>query len=244
MQTMSLRFEQLVNAAPSVNQEKTQGFVSASQNDSSFKVAFERAQKELDSEKATTTTDGNVSVSKKNETSQETKDDISEKDLNWIESETKVSEKLEPTVKSSKNIVLGKDENLLQKLKTSRNLTDIDVKAQTEAEQTFALQDEKLDFTFDELVAFLDENLGTEEKITTENEKFFFAKELSEKEVSSDELLYALLTGNSVSELSDDVKNARIQSEMSDTNDFVSDEKSKKIQDKKLVKENVISVLD
>ena len=119
MQTMSLRFEQLVNATPSVNQEKTQGFVSASQNDSSFKVAFERAQKELDSEKATTTTDGNVSVSKKNETSQETKDDISEKDLNWIESETKVSEKLEPTVKSSKNIVLGKDENLLQKLKTS-----------------------------------------------------------------------------------------------------------------------------
>ena len=244
MQTMSLRFEQLVNAAPSVNQEKTQGFVSASQNDSSFKVAFERAQKELDSEKATTTTDGNVSVSKKNETSQETKDDISEKDLNWIESETKVSEKLEPTVKSSKNIVLGKDENLLQKLKTSRNLTDIDVKAQTEAEQTFALQDEKLDFTFDELVAFLDENLGTEEKITTENEKFFSPKELSEKEVSSDELLYALLTGNSVGELSDDVKNARIQSELSDTNDFVSDEKSKKIQDKKLVKENVISVLD
>ncbi|MCR5699610.1 MAG: flagellar hook-length control protein FliK [Treponemataceae bacterium] len=244
MQTMSLRFEQMVNAAPSMSQEKTQGFVSASQNDSSFKAAFEKAQKELDSEKTAKTTDGNVSVSKNNETSQETKDDISEKDLKWIDSDSEVSEKLEPTVKSSKNIVLEKDADLLQNLKTSRDLKEIDLKVQDKVETADVMPEEKLDFTFDELVAFLDENSEPEELMPAENEMLAATEEVSEKEISSEELLYALLTGNSVTEQSEAAETAKNPSEINENKEFGFDEKSKKIQDKKSAKEPVITVQD
>ncbi|MCR4790088.1 MAG: flagellar hook-length control protein FliK [Treponemataceae bacterium] len=218
MQTMNLRFEQMVNTAQSIPSEKVQGSNFYSQNDSSFTAALEKAQKELDSEKpveqergetpsdkeiAVETKDGTkVSEEKidsqvKNLVSEDSdQEKVSEYELKWLNSEAEDLFAQEESENFILDTEVASDLKSFQDLLDAKNLAErengnLATENSLDLENLLELSEKSIEADFSKIQTSVkeiaeDANLIPEEKTGR-----------TEKKLSDNELIYAILSGQS-----------------------------------------------